>query len=193
MDFGSQDDQSGGFNFDTQEDFNFEKPDFDIRHLKQRVKELTKENKALKILVQQKDEIINNLKRSEEACGQGVVSKMLRQGVCSYHFTGDNYVTQNFYRCHSCPDYGPNEGVCEACAKNCHRGCKLQYVGEKSCFCDCGANQSSNGWNFSNPPTPIDNRCKCYFDKKKEAQKIMGDPHQPRFNPREMKKKIRMK
>jgi hypothetical protein len=185
--FGFSGDESGGFggfNFSTQEDFNFEKPDFDAKHLKQKVEEQTKENQELKNLVQQKDAII--LKMSKEVCGQEIVTKLLIQGVCSYHFTNDKDFTQKFYRCHTCPDYGPNEGVCEACAKICHQGHKLKYVGKKSCFCDCGYKQSNNGWNFSSPPTPVDQRCKCYHNKEKEANKIMRNPQRPICNPREV-------
>jgi len=126
---------------------------------------------------------------SKEVCGQEIVSKLLSQGICSYHFTDDKFFTQKFYRCHTCPDYGPNEGMCEACAKNCHQGHKLQYLGEISCFCDCGAKQSSSGWNLSNPPSRLNQRCKCYDNKEKEAERIMGKPSQPMFNPREVSMK----
>ena len=63
----------------------------------------------------------------------------------------------DFYRCLSCgfsDDYCL--GVCEVCAKKCHKGHELQFIGYVESYCDCGA----GGY------------CTCHaLPKKKKSQK----------------------
>ena len=58
--------------------------------------------------------------------------------ICTYCATGNNYKIQKFYRCLTCNLTPINDlGICEACARNCHKGHDIRFCGVDCAFCDC--------------------------------------------------------
>lgn len=66
-------------------------------------------------------------------------------GPCTLNKNGRNFVKQNFFKCLTC-NYSNDKGCCEICAKTCHLGHDLKYLGMIPSFCNCGYE---------------DNNCKC--------------------------------
>lgn len=57
---------------------------------------------------------------------------------CTFLRTGRSYSLQRWYSCATCglaSEIG--QGVCEACAKTCHKGHQCAYVSDANSFCDC--------------------------------------------------------
>lgn len=59
------------------------------------------------------------------------------KGPCTFNETGTSFTDQPFYQCRTC-HHPKGSGCCEACAKICHAGHDLVYLGVKSAYCDCG-------------------------------------------------------
>jgi Ca2+-binding EF-hand superfamily protein len=60
--------------------------------------------------------------------------------LCTFKSTQKNFVEQNYYRCNTCGmTEKEGEGVCEICAKVCHKGHDLSSSIFGDFFCDCGA------------------------------------------------------
>ena len=57
--------------------------------------------------------------------------------VCTYYFTGNQYLRQPFYFCHSCFT-NPRAGCCYQCMQTCHLGHNISFKGSVDAFCDCG-------------------------------------------------------
>ena len=57
--------------------------------------------------------------------------------VCTYYFTGNQYLRQPFYFCHSCFT-NPRAGCCYQCMQTCHLGHNISFKGSINGFCDCG-------------------------------------------------------
>lgn len=55
---------------------------------------------------------------------------------CTYLDTGNHYEDQPFFRCLTCK-FTQNEGVCSYCATHCHKGHRIYYDSNVSCYCDC--------------------------------------------------------
>jgi len=65
------------------------------------------------------------------------VRTCLELGLCTFCVTGRQFTVQSYYRCLTC-SFGQNEGVCESCARLCHRGHSLgEKVFTPSFYCDC--------------------------------------------------------
>ncbi|GAX11798.1 E3 ubiquitin-protein ligase UBR4 [Fistulifera solaris] len=63
--------------------------------------------------------------------------------VCTYVAFSD-FQEQHWYQCFTCGLVG-DRGCCSLCALVCHRGHDVSYARKSSFFCDCGAEQPSNG------------------------------------------------
>ena len=78
-------------------------------------------------------------------------------------------------KCRDC--YTGSLGCCEACAKTCHKGHRLEYVGISHAFCDCGFfffRLSTNVYLSSTFYSEVDYNCKliprqCVQDSRKNA------------------------
>lgn len=58
--------------------------------------------------------------------------------ICTFEVTGKSFIKQKWYECKTCTHYGPNEGMCEVCAKTCHKGHNVVFIKmSNSFFCDC--------------------------------------------------------
>lgn len=57
--------------------------------------------------------------------------------VCTFSKTGKSFFEQNAWCCIDCNLTG-DYCICSVCAKKCHSGHKLVYMGKLNCFCDCG-------------------------------------------------------
>lgn len=61
--------------------------------------------------------------------------------ICTYYITGNNFILQKFYRCLTCKLTPINKcGVCEACARKCHKGHDIRFAEVCSSYCDCCEN-----------------------------------------------------
>lgn len=60
-------------------------------------------------------------------------------GLCSTKTRGEESVFQPIFKCITCRFLG-NQGCCENCAKTCHLGHILMYIGPVSSYCNCGKN-----------------------------------------------------
>ncbi|KAK8876098.1 hypothetical protein M9Y10_006284 [Tritrichomonas musculus] len=58
-------------------------------------------------------------------------------GPCTINETGKYFKYQKFYKCLTC-GFSENSGCCDACAKTCHLGHDLIYMGTVRSYCDCG-------------------------------------------------------
>lgn len=59
--------------------------------------------------------------------------------VCTFSTHGRNFIRQKWYSCDTC-SLTNGTGCCEACAKRCHAGHRVRYIGiHDACYCDCGA------------------------------------------------------
>ena len=68
-------------------------------------------------------------------CHCGISSHQTK--VCTYYFTGNQYLRQPFYFCHSCFT-NPRAGCCYQCMQTCHLGHHISFKGSVDAFCDCG-------------------------------------------------------
>jgi hypothetical protein len=60
-------------------------------------------------------------------------------GVCTFAVTGKQFMPQLWFSCETC-SFGEREGVCESCARRCHRGHKLSEAKpSRRFYCDCQA------------------------------------------------------
>lgn len=67
-----------------------------------------------------------------------VVDAAVEANVCTFFFTGRNYIAQEYYRCLTC-NMRETEGCCVVCARNCHQNHNLSPATFSSSFyCDCG-------------------------------------------------------
>lgn len=64
--------------------------------------------------------------------------KLRTENLCTFTTTGDQFVEQHWYFCHTCGLTG-SEGVCVVCAAVCHAGHDISYSRNSRFFCDCGA------------------------------------------------------
>ena len=74
--------------------------------------------------------------------GDGICKCNDRQSVrldpsykCTYK--GQSYDEQPTYKCKTCFPGENGNTICERCARICHRGHELWFVGNSSCDCDC--------------------------------------------------------
>ena len=75
----------------------------------------------------------------EAAVAESAVAKAdVAATECTFHTTGKSYSCQAWQTCYTC-DQAPNEGVCVACAANCHAGHALSEVRHSPFYCDWGA------------------------------------------------------
>ena len=68
-------------------------------------------------------------------CHCGISSHQTK--VCTNYFTGNQYLRQPFYFCHSCFT-NPRAGCCYQCMQTCHLGHHISFKGSVDAFCDCG-------------------------------------------------------
>eukprot|EP01102_Stenamoeba_stenopodia_P018013 TRINITY_DN6552_c0_g2_i2.p1 TRINITY_DN6552_c0_g2~~TRINITY_DN6552_c0_g2_i2.p1 ORF type:complete len:313 (+),score=62.47 TRINITY_DN6552_c0_g2_i2:214-1152(+) len=67
-----------------------------------------------------------------------VVDAAVEANVCTFFFTGRNYIAQEYYRCLTC-NMRESEGCCVVCARNCHQNHNLSPATYSTSFyCDCG-------------------------------------------------------
>jgi len=59
---------------------------------------------------------------------------------CSRFKHNKKYVIQEFYSCSTCFSGLKKTGVCRLCVEACHKDHKVQFLGIRFCFCDCGLN-----------------------------------------------------
>jgi hypothetical protein len=68
----------------------------------------------------------------------------LNLNICTYFLTEKpKYIMQHFYHCHTCKMFD-GIGVCEICAKICHRNHDVSYAKYGLFFCDCGAKKNKS-------------------------------------------------
>lgn len=58
--------------------------------------------------------------------------------VCTFVFTGPNFVEQPIFHCNTCGLNG-RAGVCQVCARTCHQGHDIEFYARNSFYCDCAA------------------------------------------------------
>lgn len=68
-------------------------------------------------------------------CNKGIFSNSV--GSCTINTFGKKFAIQPFFRCLTCK-FSFDEGCCEFCAKSCHLGHTLIYLGKFPSLCLCG-------------------------------------------------------
>ncbi|KAK8871627.1 hypothetical protein M9Y10_007362 [Tritrichomonas musculus] len=62
------------------------------------------------------------------------------KALCTLSASGNHFITQKFYRCLTC-NLTPigNQGICENCVRNCHKGHDVRFVTNSrfGSYCDC--------------------------------------------------------
>ena len=62
-----------------------------------------------------------------------------RSRCCSFAKYGETFVEQPFYECVTCElTLEKGTGICRACARTCHAGHDVGFVGRIKAYCDCG-------------------------------------------------------
>lgn len=83
--------------------------------------------------LQNKDDEIKKLK--EEYSKLKPITEV--KPYCTYSATENKHITQKWYHCKTCNLNG-NDGICEVCALNCHKGHDVQFYTDSTFFfCDC--------------------------------------------------------
>jgi len=86
-----------------------------------------------------KEQILNVFKEKDNSAVFLEFVRGFMDKVCTFTFTGRNYIDQVAYYCYTC-NLTDNLGVCKACVDTCHKGHKTwtKPNGQNN-FCDCGA------------------------------------------------------
>lgn len=92
-------------------------------------------------LVKEELEITLNKKKVGILCFEVQCFKTEIEPFCTFSATGDKYIKQKLYDCLTCNLTLENGmGICEACAKKCHKDHDIRFVSVKPLFyCDCPA------------------------------------------------------
>jgi hypothetical protein len=68
--------------------------------------------------------------------GKNLADMADEANVCSFVFTGPNFVEQEIMHCNTCGLNG-RAGTCVVCARTCHAGHDVTYYARSSFYCDC--------------------------------------------------------
>jgi len=71
------------------------------------------------------------------------IDEAYKLNICTFTTTGPDFKTQQWYSCVEC-GLDISKGLCEICAKVCHKGHTLIPMKVSPFFCDCGAGESKH-------------------------------------------------
>ena len=69
------------------------------------------------------------------------LSDCVKNNICTKNVTGDKYLLQRYYRCHTCDsnEEGEKIVICQTCVKSCHKGHLTSDYLLSDVSCECSA------------------------------------------------------